>query len=54
MQSEGKCKDNEDRQQIDLKDKLGENWRVVFIALERDDNGYPENVIRMISFHRKS
>lgn len=53
IQSSGKVVSNEEREQIDLKDKIGKRWRMIFVVRERQDYGYQEQVIRIISFCRK-
>jgi len=53
IQSAGKVVLEEEREQIDQRDKNGKKWRMIFVVRERQDNGYPEHVIRIISFCRK-
>lgn len=59
IQSEAKPQKNvngdvvEERQQILIIDSEGKPWRLVFVVRERTLNGYPEQLIRIISCHRQ-
>jgi uncharacterized DUF497 family protein len=59
IQSEAKAQKDgngdivEERHQILIVDSADKPWRLVFVVRERDLNGYPEHLIRIISCHRQ-